>query len=89
MKYLVMVMRTPNFQLEVIEPHREFLAELKSQGMLEQAGPFTDQSGGAYIITADNFDAAIKIAHSDPVHAQVPLLSLCMSGWPASEARYQ
>ena len=50
MRYLVMTMRTPQFQMSVIEAHKDFLAALRAKGTLELAGPFTDKSGGAYVI---------------------------------------
>lgn len=68
MKYLVMTTRTPNFQIDVIEKHYAFLDQLHSQKKLEMFGPFTDKSGGAYVINAKNLEEAIKIAHQDPVY---------------------
>lgn len=68
MRYLVMAMRTPNFQQSVVEAHRAYLAQLREQGLLEMAGPFTDNTGGAYIITAKDLESAKTIALEDPVH---------------------
>jgi len=67
-RYLVMTIRTPQFRPDVIEEHYAFLERLRKQGQLELAGPFTDKSGGAYIIKADNMDEARALAFSDPVH---------------------
>ncbi|MFQ6330582.1 MULTISPECIES: YciI family protein [unclassified Nocardia] len=67
-KYLVMAMRRPNFDPAVVEPHREFLADLLERGHLVESGRFTDGTGGAYVIHADNLDAAREIAFTDPVH---------------------
>lgn len=67
-RYLITTFRTPQFDPGVIEAHMAFLAELRQRGRLELAGPFTDKSGGAYLITADSYDAAQAIAFSDPVH---------------------
>ncbi len=67
MKYLIMTKRTVNFDPQVIEPHYEFLRELLAQEILELFGPFTDKSGGAYMINAANLEEATKIAHRDPV----------------------
>ena len=39
MKYLVMAIRTPTFDPQVIPAHYRFLDYLRYQGMLEQAGP--------------------------------------------------
>jgi uncharacterized protein YciI len=68
MRYLVMAMRTPQFLQSVVEAHREYLAQLKGQGLLELAGPFTDKTGGAYLITAKDLESARSIAFSDPIH---------------------
>lgn len=67
-RYLVITMRTPQFNPSVIEAHNAFLEGLRQQGKLELAGPFTDKSGGAYLIRAANIDEARKHAMSDPVH---------------------
>jgi uncharacterized protein YciI len=52
-RYLVMVMRTPQFQLSAVEPHQAFLETLRKKGQLEMAGPFTDKTGGAYLMVAE------------------------------------
>ncbi len=67
-KYLVMVMRTPEFQSSLVEEHQEFLEDLKKNGCLELSGPFTDKTGGAYLIKAENIEEAKKLAFSDPLH---------------------
>ena len=63
-----MTMRTPQFQPSVIEAHKDFLESLRRSGNLEMSGPFTDKTGGAYLIRAENFDAAKALAFTDPVH---------------------
>ena len=68
MKYLVMTMRRPDFDGTVVPAHWEFLDELRARGILEQAGGFTDKSGGAYVIGAADLAAAREIAHRDPLH---------------------
>ncbi|WP_202980252.1 YciI family protein [Marinobacter fonticola] len=68
MRYLVMTMRTPQFHQSIIDAHKAYLAQLKADGALELAGPFTDKSGGAYVITAKDLTAAQAIAFGDPVH---------------------
>ncbi|GAA3965641.1 YciI family protein [Allohahella marinimesophila] len=68
MRYLIIAMRTPEFQQSAIEPHKQYLAQLKRQGSLELTGPFTDKSGGAYLITAENLESAQAIAFDDPIH---------------------
>ncbi|WP_097460430.1 YciI family protein [Mangrovitalea sediminis] len=67
-RYLVMTLRTPDFQASAIEPHYAFLDRLRQDGKLELAGPFTDKSGGAYLIRANDINEAKAIAFSDPVH---------------------
>ena len=67
-RYLVMTIRTPQFQPSVIEAHKAFLESLRQSGNLEMSGPFTDKTGGAYLIRAENFDEAKVLAFSDPVH---------------------
>jgi len=68
LRYLITTFRTPQFQPSVIDEHYAFLDRLRQQNQLELAGPFTDKSGGAYVILADNLDEAKAIAFSDPVH---------------------
>ena len=67
-RYLVMAMRTAEFQTSAIEPHQAFLEQLRHNRQLELAGPFSDKTGGAYLIQAENFAAAQAIAFSDPLH---------------------
>ncbi|MFC4161226.1 YciI family protein [Chitinimonas lacunae] len=67
-RYLVMTLRTPQFQTSVIEPHYVFLEHLRQQGQLEMAGPFSDRSGGAYLLRADSLVQARDLAFSDPLH---------------------
>jgi len=67
-RYLVMTFRTPQFQASVIDEHYAFLDGLRQRGRLELAGPFTDKSGGAYVIKASNLDEARALAFNDPVH---------------------
>ena len=68
MRYLVTTLRTPQFQLSVIDAHYAFLDQLRQQGKLELAGPFTDKSGGAYLIKANSLEEARALAFSDPVY---------------------
>ena len=67
MKYLVLTIRKPQFDTSVVPAHYEFLQSLRDEGTLEQAGPFTDKSGGAYVIRADGLDEARMIAGRDPL----------------------
>lgn len=67
-RYLILTLRTPQFDPGVIAPHYEHLDRLRDRGQLELAGPFTDKSGGAYLVRATDLEAARAIAHADPVH---------------------
>lgn len=68
LRYLVTALRTPQFDSSIIDAHLVFLNGLRKQGILELAGPFTDKSGGAYLIKAANLEEASALALSDPVH---------------------
>lgn len=68
MKYLVITMRRPEFDPKVIPAHYEFLDGLRDQALLEQAGPFTDRSGGAYVLRANSLDEARRVAEQDPLN---------------------
>lgn len=67
-RYLVTLFRKPTFQSSVIEEHRVFLDSLRHQSKLELAGPFADESGGAYILKAANRAEAEAIALADPLY---------------------
>ncbi|MEW5836966.1 MAG: YciI family protein [Pseudomonadota bacterium] len=64
--YLVMLKRRPVVDPAAIEAHRAFLEALRAQGVLERSGPFTDKSGGAYLIHAHDLAAAQAIVDRDP-----------------------
>ena len=66
-RYLVLAMRTPDFDAQVIEPHRRFLARLRDEGRIELTGPFTDRSGGAYLLRAASLAEANAIVAADPL----------------------
>lgn len=67
-RYLVIAMRTEQFDSEMIEPHRDFLEQLRAQGRLVHTGPFRNAEGGAYLIEAPDLAAARAIAGRDPLH---------------------
>ena len=70
MKYLVMTIRQPDFDPDAVPGHYEFLDRLRAQGVLEQAGPFTDKTGGAYVLAAESLDDARRLAEQDPLHVR-------------------
>lgn len=67
-KYLVVAMRTAAYDPAVAQPHREFLGGLRAEGMLQESGPFTDGTGGAYIVLADSRAAAEARVFTDPLY---------------------
>ena len=70
LKYLVTALRGPKFREDVLPRHSAFLAELRATGRLEGAGPFTDGSGGAYVLLVDSLEEARAIAFEDPLHLE-------------------
>ena len=70
MKYLVVTLRTPEFDPQIRPAHYRFLDDLRSRGQLEQAGPFTDMSGGAYVLRAGSLAEAVQISQQDPLHLE-------------------
>ncbi|MEW9623887.1 YciI family protein [Rhodanobacter geophilus] len=67
-RYLVMLMRRPQCDPAIVPLHREFLEDLRAQGRNELSGPFSDKSGGAYLLRAASPAEALAIAHRDPAH---------------------
>lgn len=67
-RYLVMAMRRPHFDPAMVQPHVDFLQGLRTGGVLELSGGFSDKSGGAYLVLAEHMDEALSIAHRDPAY---------------------
>ncbi|RAK56831.1 YciI family protein [Phenylobacterium deserti] len=67
MKYLVVAIRRPDFRAEVGAAHQAFLSELRGQGKIEQSGGFTDKTGGAYVVLADDLETAKAMVARDPL----------------------
>jgi uncharacterized protein YciI len=70
MKYLILTIRKPSFDAAARPEHYGYLQTLRDRGILEQAGPFRDQSGGAYVIRADSLAEARALAEQDPLHVR-------------------
>ena len=68
MKYLVLTIRNPDFDTQVVPAHYDFLDALRADGLIEQAGAFTDRSGGAYVLAAGSLEEAREIAQRDPLN---------------------
>lgn len=66
-RYLIITNRTPNFNSNDIPGHYEHLEHLKRNGRLELYGPFSDSTGGAYLIQAESLEEAVLIGNSDPL----------------------
>ncbi|MEO5558843.1 MAG: YciI family protein [Dokdonella sp.] len=69
-RYLVLVMREPEFDLSLVDAHMQFIAELRAADRIELSGGFSDKSGGAYLLRAATLDEASEIAWRDPLHLQ-------------------
>ena len=69
-RFLVLTLRRPDFDPAVIAPHYAHLDRLRADGVLELAGPFPDQSGGAYVVRASTLDEARALAFADPLHTR-------------------
>lgn len=67
-RYLVLAMRRAQFDVAVVPLHKQFLEDLRAQGRIELSGPFSDESGGAYLLLADDLTEAQNIALRDPAH---------------------
>jgi uncharacterized protein YciI len=67
MKYLVVTMRRPEFDPDVVPAHYRFLDDLRDRSLLVEAGPFTDKSGGAYVLRAASLEEARSLAEQDPL----------------------
>ena len=67
-RYLVTVMRNPDFDAGLVPAHAEFLDGLRERRQLELAGSFADASGGAYLLLAGDQQAAEALAFADPLH---------------------
>lgn len=83
MKYLVMTMRKPAFDPEAIPAHFQFLNDLRARGLLEQAGAFTDKTGGAYVLRAGHLDEAKRLAEQDPLNLR-NCSAISVHEWDAS-----
>lgn len=67
-RFLVLTLRRPDFDPAAIAPHYAHLDRLRADGVLELAGPFPDQSGGAYLLRTASLEEAQALAFADPLH---------------------
>jgi uncharacterized protein YciI len=66
-RFLIITTRTPAFSQEGLKGHNEHLRVLREAGKLGWYGPFSDATGGAYMIDAASLAEAEQIAHADPL----------------------
>ncbi|MEG7334536.1 YciI family protein [Bacillus sp. 0102A] len=67
--YLMLTTRTDQFNQEHVAGHYEFLDRLQAEKRIKMFGPFSDDTGGAYVIEAGSPEEAAKIGHEDPLVA--------------------
>lgn len=82
-RYLVLSRRTPGFQPYALQEQRAFLEKLRDAELLELAGPFSDKSGGAYLLRAASLEEATAVAEQDPLH-QRGFSRLTIHEWQAA-----
>ncbi|TBL78540.1 YciI family protein [Paenibacillus thalictri] len=68
--FLVFIQRKPGFTGASIPGHREHLTQLREQDRIVLAGGFPDQTGGAYVVKAEDHEAAAKLVELDPMFAE-------------------
>ncbi|CAM5561632.1 YciI family protein [Rhodanobacter lindaniclasticus] len=67
-RYLVLLIRRPQLDPAVVPLHLAYLERLRGAGKLELSGGFSDKSGGAYLLHADDVAEATALVHEDPAH---------------------
>ncbi|GAK12184.1 YciI family protein [Geomicrobium sp. JCM 19039] len=66
--FIVWIERKPSFSGDTIAGHRDFISQLKENGLLVFAGPFSDQTGGAYVIKAASLESVKSLIGNDPMN---------------------
>ncbi|ANX13930.1 hypothetical protein ABE41_018110 [Fictibacillus arsenicus] len=67
-KFLVVIIRKPNFSGENLNAHREYIQKLRELKILNLAGGFKDQTGGAYVLECTSLEEARNIIIADPMN---------------------
>ncbi|KFI04386.1 YciI family protein [Bacillus spizizenii] len=65
--YLMLTTRTDQFKQKHVAGHYEFSDRLQAEKRLKLFGPFSDATGGAYVIEAGSLEEAEEIGHADPL----------------------
>jgi uncharacterized protein YciI len=94
-KHLYVIHTTPVAPRDQILPllpdHLEHQVRLEKSGIMFAAGPVTNEdgsvAGGLIVIRADSFEAARKIADSDPLH-RTGLRTYTIRRWTVNEGCY-
>ncbi|HLZ62862.1 MAG TPA: YciI family protein [Ktedonosporobacter sp.] len=66
-RFLIILTRTPSFSTDTLAGHRAHIAILREAGQLLMYGPFSDSTGGAYLMHAESLAEAVRFAHADPL----------------------
>ena len=66
-RFLILAMRNPSFDLDVVEAHHRFLDGLHLHDCVEISGPFADWPGSAAVLRVASLDKAIVFAPPDPL----------------------
>ncbi|MEC0583913.1 YciI family protein [Bacillus spizizenii] len=75
--YLMLTTRTDQFKQKHVAGHYEFSDRLQAEKRLKLFGPFSDATGGAYVIEAGSLEEAEEIGHADPlVTSGSPMLTI-------------
>ncbi|GAA3802871.1 MULTISPECIES: YciI family protein [Amycolatopsis] len=64
--FLVQTVYDQGKYAEVRPRHREYLAKLAAEGTVAVAGPFADDSGGVFLIQAEDADSLQAVLDADP-----------------------
>jgi uncharacterized protein YciI len=67
-RYLILLMRRPDLDPTVVPQHLAYLDGLRESGRVELSGGFSNKSGGAYLLHANDLAEATAIVHDDPAH---------------------
>ena len=67
-RYLILLIRLPHLDPAVVPLHLAFLEGLRDEGRVELSGGFSDKSGGAYLLRAEDLAAAQAVVQRDPAH---------------------
>lgn len=67
-RYLILLLRRPDLDPAIVPLHLAFLDELRQRDRVELSGGFSDKSGGAYLLRADDLAEATAIVQRDPAY---------------------